>query len=82
MEEKTVLEWFEQAKAEGYEWADKAIYNAHNAPTSEGPDKDICYKDQIKISLSHALSAFWWKKTNEGFGFWDKIYEEIKAKES
>ena len=79
MEEKTVLEWLEQAKTDGYEWADKAIYNAHNTLSSErGCDTSIpCIKGEIKGSLKNAINSFWWEKTEEGFEFWNEIYESL-----
>lgn len=65
---KTQLEWFKQAKADGHEWADKAIENLINS------------YEQIKdTSLANALlGAFEWCESPEGHEFWRNIHNSLK----
>lgn len=59
---KTVIEWLEQAKADGYPWAQSAINQV---------DKD---KYMQCNSLSHAVGNFaYWEETKEGRQYWDAI---------
>jgi len=61
--------WFKKAKKDGHDWADAAIKNI------DGADRII------KESLSDALiCAFSWSSSKEGFGFWDKIYDDLQSK--
>lgn len=61
--------WFKKAKAEGYDWADKALKNT----------KGSSYNNQI--SLSRSLScAFVWEESPEGHDFWEKIYDGLTSK--
>ncbi len=67
-ESKTVIEWLEKAKVDGFEWADAAINNC-----------DKWAKTEPETSLPEALKgAFWWKMSPEGDSFWRKIYESLK----
>ena len=62
MEEKTVIEWLEQAKADGRDWADAAIKNTDTP-------------DAVQRSLSKALAAaFVWKLSPEGSDYWIKVH--------
>ena len=66
MEEKTILQWFEQAKAEGLEWADAAI-------------KNIEYPSWNVNSMYKALEmGFVWSDTPQGFSYWCEIAESFK----
>lgn len=71
MEEKTVLQWLEQAKAEGYEWADAAIANAM---------MENDYNDLAR-SMSRALEcAFFWDRYEQSRDYWVKIHSDLKEK--
>jgi glycine betaine/choline ABC-type transport system substrate-binding protein len=64
---KTILEWLQQAKADGYEWADAAIENAITE-----------LSDLEEISLSEALAgAFEWESSEQGHEYWEKIYVNL-----
>jgi len=64
---KTILEWLQQAKADGYEWADAAIENAITE-----------LSDLEEISLSEALAgAFEWGSSEQGHEYWKKIYVNL-----
>lgn len=66
---KTVIEWLEQAKAHGYEWAQSAI---------EQVDED---KYTQVNSLSNAVSYFQtWAGTKEGHKYWLSIAIELRKK--
>lgn len=74
--EKTRMQWFEEAKANGAEWVDAAIRNATLEPLGEGR---IYIK---KTSLSSALSgAFVWITSPEGHEYWETIYQKIEQEE-
>jgi len=65
---KKILEWLEQAKADGYEWADEAIENAMH--------HGLGHVDEI--SLSEALAgAFEWESSKQGHEYWEKIYVNL-----
>jgi len=73
---KTVLEWLEQAKKDGYPWADAAINNAKSC-VSAIPNIKSAPCDTIAFKLSEAVGSFYWKVTSEGHDFWDEIYFEL-----
>jgi hypothetical protein len=63
---KTALEWFEQAKQKGHEWAQLAIGNISG---------DLLIK---YASMSESLTwSFDWWKTPEGGEFWDKVHDAV-----
>ena len=68
---KPILEWFEEARAAGHEWADAAIENAHQAGCANARAKNAA------IALSN---AFVWRRTVQGHDFWEKIYESLGSK--
>lgn len=67
---KTVLEWLEWAKEQGYEWADAAIRNY-----------DPAYKrDDGCDNLYEAVQkAFKWVSSPEGHSFWINIYRTVAS---
>jgi len=72
-EEKTVIEWLNEAKEHGYEWAQAAIYNHENQfdTIKNGMHRN---GQKIVVSLSDALLyGFEWRQSKEGFIFWDEI---------
>lgn len=64
---KTVLEWFEEAKANGSPCADAAIKNIGS---------NLLNSEVASLSLA-LVTAFIWKKTDEGHSYWSKIYTQI-----
>lgn len=73
--EKTILEWFEEAKANGAEWADNAI-NTTIELRSRGRLKHPVY------SLSDALlSSFGWCESKDCHSYWSAIYDKIQQQE-
>lgn len=68
MERKPILEWFRQAKADGYEWADAAIENAIN--------HGIGHIEETSISEA-LLNGFAWHDTQQGFKHWNYIHENL-----
>ena len=62
---KTVLEWFNEAKKQGYEWADAAIENNEN-------------HEYYANSLSEALeTAFVWADSPEERQYWFEIVQDL-----
>ena len=67
---KTVLEWLEEAKKQGYEWADAAIRNYD--------PKFTTIKE--KESLTRALiSAFSWQNSPEEHKYWEGVCASLRA---
>lgn len=67
---KTALEWFEEARAAGHEWADAAIENLLNS--------DYASPHIPQESAAEALGkAFLWTDTEEGWHFWDKVHDSL-----
>ena len=65
---KTILEWLQQAKADGYEWADAAIENCKNG------------KKDAQTLRAAIMYAFTWDETPQGAEYWHKIYKSLKEK--
>ena len=66
---KTIKQWFEQAKEQGYEWADSALdYAQSNA-----------YLEKLMTdSLKNAIdSGFCWEDTEEGEDYWFDIWKTL-----
>ena len=63
---KTILQWLEEAKQQGYEWADAAIrnYNSNYAIIKE-----------TKTISAALIKAFSWRKSPEGFPYWNMVFE-------
>lgn len=68
MEEKTVIEWFEQAKAQGFEWADAAI----DCTISDGGTS--LRSSNMRKALAR---AFTWRDTPQGANYWIDILISI-----
>lgn len=65
---RTILEWLNEAKQQGYEWADAAIRNYN---------PDFFGKENV-LSLSDALlHAFNWEATPEKDTYWDSVFDSI-----
>ena len=62
---KTVLEWFNEAKKQGYEWADAAIENNENSE---------CYANSLSESLE---AAFVWADSPEERQYWFEIVQDL-----
>ena len=72
MEKKTVIEWLEQANAQGFEWANAAIENTHE----DGHTASL-----TRYSLSEALSTgFRWRNSAQGIGYWIDIHDMLLEK--
>lgn len=68
---KTVMEWLEEAKEQGYPWADAAIANCD--PIAADNDAD---------SISDSLwGAFCWSESPEGFEFWKARIINVEERE-
>lgn len=66
-EQKTIREWFLEAKEQGHEWADKALKNSEKQFLS-------LKKYSAKASL---LGAFVWIESPEGQLYWENIYNSL-----
>ena len=67
---KTILEWLEWAKEQGYEWADAAIRNY---------DPEFTNRKE-RESLKEALyGAFYWERSPENKEFWHGVSESLRA---
>ena len=60
---KTTRQWFEQAQAEGYEWAEQALKNMDT--------------DDTWLRLSDALFSFNWYDSPQGDAYWTEIYDNL-----
>lgn len=60
---KTTRQWFEQAKSEGYEWAEQALKNMDN--------------DDTWLRLSDALFSFSWYDSPQGDVYWTEIWDNL-----
>lgn len=69
--EKTILEWFQEAKEQGFEWADLAIANTYQEV------RDL-KAQSIKSAL---LLAFVWHLSPQKSDFWSDIAEQIEKQE-
>lgn len=66
---KTILEWLNEAKEQGYEWADAAIRNY-----------DPKFSNLSYNSLYEALAgAFIWRASPEGHTYWEGVSESLRA---
>lgn len=70
-ESKTAREWFLQAKAEGYKWADEALREYEAKPLYD-KDENFCTMD------SAIFDAFDWRTTSAGHDFWKKVYLDLR----
>ena len=67
---KTILEWLNEAKEQGYEWADAAIRNYNPDFTTVKERK----------SLRDALAgAFAWDKSPEEHNYWEGVSASLRA---
>ena len=67
---KPILEWLEEAKQQGYDWADAAIRNYN-------PNYSIIKETK---TLSAALNyAFSWRKSPEDSPYWVRVNESLNA---
>jgi hypothetical protein len=65
-ESKTALEWFEEAKQKGHDWAQLAINNISRSSLMK------------HSSMSKALAlSFVWEETPEGLEFWGKLHDVV-----
>lgn len=69
----TYREYFEQAKADGHEWADAAIRNTDKELIDETPTltSELC--DVIAC-------AFQWQASREGQKYWERICKSLKER--
>ena len=72
MENKTILEWLEQAKENGVEWAEKAISEAKKQYGNTTINRE-------RSSIADALhGAFIWEDTLDGHEYWSDLYFSLK----
>jgi transcriptional regulatory protein LevR len=69
---RSVKEWLEEAKANGYDWADKAIRNMNN---DFRHNKEHITGDKLSSAL---LTAFLFCETPEGDIYWQDILRKLK----
>ena len=69
---KTIKQWFEQAKEQGYEWADSALDYAQN-----NADLEKLMTDSLKNAID---SGFCWEDTEEGEDYWFDIWKTLDYK--
>ena len=63
---KTILEWLEEAKQQGCDWADAAIRNYN-------PNYEII--KETKTLPAGLAKAFSWRKSPEDYPYWNRVYE-------
>ena len=66
---KTITRWLNEAKEQGYEWADAAIKNY---------DPEFS-RDASAVNLADAIcGAFYWIESPEGDEYWAKIASDSR----
>lgn len=69
---KTIKQWFEEAKEQGYEWADAALQYTENH-AKEFPE------ELVADSLQDAVAdGFIWDKTDEKQDYWFEVYKTLR----
>ena len=69
---KTIKQWFEQAKEQGYEWADLALDYAQNN-AKKFPE------ELVADSLQDAVAeGFIWDKTDEKQDYWFEVFKTLR----
>lgn len=71
MEKKTILEWLEEAKQQGYDWADAAIRNYD-------PNFLLKYPSDVDSLSDTLIFAFSWDKSPEGRDYWEPIVDKLR----
>jgi|688.fasta_scaffold195806_2 hypothetical protein len=66
----TIKEFFEQAKSDGHEWADAAIVNMTECP------KQFTWTNKVESISGAIFNGFSWRRSKEGFEYWDRIWDE------
>ena len=67
---KTVLEWLNEAKEQGYEWADAAIRNYNPDFTT------IKERENLTRAVGNAFS---WQDSPEGHAYWEGVSASLRA---
>ena len=62
---KTISEWLEEAKQQGYAWADAAIRNYN-------PNYSII--KETKTLSAALIKAFSWRNSPEDYPYWNRVY--------
>lgn len=70
---KKSINWLNEAKKQGYEWADAAIDNCKNDDAYTGD----CYNPCLSMALT---GAFLWENTKQGTAYWKCIVDELTSK--
>ena len=68
---KTIKQWFEEAKEQGYEWADSALQYTENH-AKKFPEELMA--DSLKNAID---SGFCWEDTEEGEDYWFDIWKTL-----
>ena len=69
---KTIKQWFEEAKEQGYEWADAALQYAENH-AKKFPE------ELVADSLQDAVAeGFIWDKTDEKQDYWFEVFKTLR----
>ena len=69
---KTIKQWFEEAKEQGYEWADAALQYAENH-AKEFPGE--LFADSLQDAVAY---GFIWNETNEKQDYWWEVYKTLR----
>jgi hypothetical protein len=73
-EKMTISDYFKKAKADGYEWADKAMEYREDYLVG---CPDIVYVDSLLDALDQ---GFGWNETLEKSTYWHRIYQSLVTK--
>ena len=69
---KTIKQWFEEAKGQGYEWAEAALQYTENH-AKKFPE------ELVADSLQDAVAdGFIWDKTDEKQDYWFEVYKTLR----
>lgn len=69
---KTIKQWFEEAKEQGYEWADAALQYTENH-AKKFPE------ELVADSLQDAVAeGFIWDKTDEKQDYWFEVFKTLR----
>lgn len=70
---KTILKWLEEAKQQGYDWADAAIRNY---------DPEFSGLNNVKSLTDAIFFAFHWPNSPEGDAFWKSVTDSLNRPSS
>jgi len=73
MQNKTAIEWLNEARANGEPWVDQAVENIAAQP-------DYIYREEDYPALSSVVYyEFAWSNASQGGDYWGEIYLRLRS---